>query len=107
MLGITKLKAGILLLVALFNQGKESAEDGIQPMDAFSFIDELAQAPGILASKDEMLAELNDLDPAERQEIISAVAEKLNVDDVKAESIVLKAMDVAFAGYALTKEIAA
>lgn len=106
-MGIEKLKIGILLIVALFNQGKEAAADGVQPLDAFSFIDELAQMPAVIASKDEMLAELNDLDPAERQDIISAVGAKLNVDDAKAEEITLKAMDVMFAGYSLVKTITA
>jgi NifB/MoaA-like Fe-S oxidoreductase len=107
MLGITKLKAGILLLVAFFNQGKEAAEDGVQTMDLFSFIDEAAQIPGVIASKDEILAELNDLDHSEKQEILDAVAEKLNVENEKAEKIVIAAIDALYGNYALVKAIAA
>jgi len=107
MLGIAKLKAGILLLVAFFNQGKEAAADGITAMDLFSFIDEASQLPGVIASKDEILAELQDLSPEELAEIHAAVAEKLNIDSVKAEGIVLAAIDALYYNYALVKAITA
>lgn len=105
MLGIDKLKAAVLLLVAFFNQGKESAADGVQPLDAFSFIDELAQLPEVIASKDQVMAELNDLSIDERQEIIAAVMDKLNVTEEKAQEIVANAIDAAAANFKLVRSI--
>jgi hypothetical protein len=105
MLGIEKLKATILLFVAVFNQAKEAAADGVQTMDLFSFIDELAQLPEAINNRDQVLAELNDLSVDERQEIIDAVKEKLNVTDEKAGEIVLNAIDTAAASYKLVRSI--
>ena len=99
------MKATILLFVAFFNQAKESAADGFQPLDAFSFIDELAQLPEVIASKDQVLAELNDLSVDERQEIIEAVKQKLNVTDEKAQEIVANAIDTAAATFKLVRSI--
>ncbi len=107
MLGIEKLKAGILLAVAFANQAHEAAADGFKPADIFSFIDEAMQVQGVLASADEMKAELNDLDLNERGEIIAAVAEKLDVGNEKAEAVTLAGLDWLAATQNLIKNIAA
>lgn len=99
MLGTDKLKVAVKLGVALFNQAKESTADGFQVMDIFSFVDELAQLPEVIKSAADMKAELDDLDMAERQEILNIVKESLNVDDEKAEAVVIAALDLVFALY--------
>jgi hypothetical protein len=99
MLGTDKLKVAVKLGVALFNQAKESTADGFQVMDVFSFVDELAQLPEVIKSAEDMRAELNDLDMAERQEILALVKEQLNVTDERAEEIVVTALDLVFALY--------
>lgn len=99
MLGTEKLKSAVKLGVALFNQAKTSTADGFQVMDVFSFVDELSQLPEVIKSASEMKAELNDLDMAERQEILELVKGSLDVTDEKAQEIVTAALDLVFAIY--------
>lgn len=99
MLGTEKLKVAVKLGVALFNQAKESTKDGFQVMDVFSFVDELSQLPEVIKSAAEMKAEMNDLDMAERQEILELVKGSLDVTDEKAQEIVTAALDLIFAIY--------
>jgi hypothetical protein len=107
MKGIQNLQAAILLAVAFANQIHESASDGFKPADLFDFIDEAMQIQGVVASKDEIVAELNDLSLEERGQIIDAVAQKLNVGNDKAEGVVADAIDWLAASYKLGKSIAA
>lgn len=105
MLGITKLQAFVLLGVALFNQGKEATADGIQISDLFAFVDELIEVQAVSKTLAEVKAELNDLDPAERQQLIEAVKEKLNVENQKAENLVGHALDLLAVIYAGITEL--
>lgn len=106
MLGVEKLKTGVLLVVAFFNQAKEAAKDGFKAQDLFLFIDEAMQVQGVLQSAAEMKAELDDMDTAERQSIMDAVRENLNVEDAKAEAIVLAAFDWLAATYNTLRTVA-
>lgn len=104
-LGIEKLKAAILLAVAFANQAHESFKDGFKAQDLFDFVDELMQVQGVLQTKDEVLAELNDLSLEERGQIIAAVAERLNVGNDVAEGIVADAIDWLAASYKLGRAL--
>lgn len=99
MLGTDKLQSAVKLGIALFNQAKEATGDGFQVMDIFSFVDELTQLPGIINSAEAMKQELNDLDLNERAEILQLVKDGLQIDDAKAEDVVVAILDMIFALY--------
>src|SRR6187402_1763224 len=105
--GITNLQAAVLLAVAFANEAHKAAADGFKPQDLFGFIDEVMQVQGVIATKAEILAEMNDLDLTERGEIITAVAEKLDVGNDKAEAIVADAIDWLAATYAMIANLKA
>lgn len=105
-IGTTKLTAGVMLAVALFNQTKETLEDGsFQPMEAFKFIDELTQLPEVIQSASEMRDEINDLDHAEREELEAKVAKSLNIAREDVAEVVTDAIDWIFGSYKLVSSL--
>lgn len=106
MKGIENLQAAVLLIVAFYNKGKEAVSDGVQPLqDAISLFGEFLQLPEVLEKKDEILAELKDVDSQEILTMATAVQEKLNVSNEKAKRITVKAFSALMHNYSLVEEI--
>jgi chaperonin GroEL (HSP60 family) len=91
-MGIDKLKAAVLLVVAFVNQGKDAFADGFQTMDLFKFLDEAMQVGEVAKTAKEVLAEIKDMDAAERAELVAAVKEALQ-ETKEVESVVEHAIN--------------
>lgn len=104
-LGKDRLQKVVILLVLFFNQAKAVAPGGVQPIEVFQFIDELSQIPETFKNPAEIKAQLDDLDPAETEEIIAEVMKTINVSAEKAKRVVAKALRAASADYDLVTEL--
>jgi hypothetical protein len=94
-LGIEKLKQVVGLVVAFGQKIESTTADGFQVADLFQFIGEFAQIPDVVKSKDEIMAEFNDLDTTERAELTAFVENSLNLKNKKVEGIIEAAFGLA------------
>lgn len=102
-MGIENLKKPLGLAAAFKNQTTEALADGFQTMDIFGYIDELSQLPSVIASAEDMKAELNDLSLEERNELQAYVLSLNVVADENLEAFIADALDWCFATYKLVK----
>lgn len=92
MLGIENLKKLVKFPLDLTKQIAESTSDGWQFTDLFAFVDEIAAVPGIVKSWKDVVGELKDLDPAERQELHAFVVTEFDIPNDKVEVFVENAL---------------
>ncbi len=92
LLGIETLKRAINFAVGLTKQIETSGRDGWDWQDSFQFFDELLLIPGLISSGDELKAEFNDLDDAERADLLTYFKVEFDLEDDKTEAIVENAL---------------
>lgn len=93
MLGIENLKKLIKLALSLTEQISTALADGkITTMELFGFLPELAQIPGVVKSWADISAELKDLTPEERQELLEYINEEFDIPNDQLESFIENAL---------------
>lgn len=97
--GVPRLTASVLALVALLLAFDESAEDGLTPADAFSLAKPLGNVVRTLQHYGEIGVEISDLTPHETEKVISEVlADTEHIDNPGVRAIVRKIL-VALPGH--------
>lgn len=86
--GIENLKKAALVGVNFGKQIETAAEGGFKLVDLFGFMDDFTAIPGIVESKASILAEIKDLDAAERVELGNYVAQTLDLKNDRIEEII-------------------
>lgn len=102
-LGIENLKKLLGFSFSLTKQINESGKDDWQWTDAFSFIDEATQIPGIAKSFKEIMAELGDLSEAEKAELEVYVKTEFDIPDDAVEGMIENSILQAVSLIALVK----
>jgi hypothetical protein len=104
-LGIDNLKKLVKFSLDLSEQVVESTKDGWNWLtDPFSFLDELSQVPGVAKSWPAIKAELADLSPAERTELLEYIKSEFDIPDDKVEIFVENALQQAASLITLVEE---
>lgn len=94
MLGIENLKKVVVAAVHLANKIDEITQDGFQPLgDLVSLLPNLADSIGVIKNGRDAWKEFQDLDDAERDEVLAVVKEEFDIDDDQLEDIVESAFD--------------
>lgn len=104
MYGIDNLKKLIKFALDFTEQIATSTKDGWQWTDSFSFIDEVAQIPGVIKSWDAIRKELGELSDDERKELNDWVAEDFDIEDDRVEAMIEHALQLAINAIALVDE---
>lgn len=91
-LGVNDLKKLVKFPLDLTKQIAESTADGWQFTDLFAFVDELATVPGIVKNWKNAVAELKELDTADRQELYDFVVAEFDIPNEKVEKFVENAL---------------
>jgi len=105
--GIEGLKKLIHFGCSLMKQAFVSGADGWSWKDAFSFIDEAAEIPGVAKTLPEVAKEVADLDATERQEIYDYLVAEFDIPNDRLEAVVEKALGFAINGVGLYEEFKA
>jgi len=88
-LGINNLKKAVRLATSIGNEFQTALADGkFQATEAFGFIDEVAQLPDVINSRNEIAAEAKDIDSAEGQELRQYVRDELHIANEKVEDVI-------------------
>lgn len=88
MAGIEHLKQAALVGINFGKQIETAAEGGFKLIDLLGFVDEFTAIPGIVANKDNIVAEFKDLDAAERAELVTYVEQNLDLKNDRLEEII-------------------
>lgn len=104
-LGVDHLKKAVKFAIDVAKQVEESGKDGWTYMDSFSFIDELSALPGLIKSAGDILAELKQLDPADRAELNTYIQTEFDIADDRLEGIIEDALSLAFGMLGLIQKI--
>lgn len=88
MFGIENLKKAALLAIQFGQQIEQSSKEGFKITDLFSFVDEIAQLPGVIASKDQIVQEFKDLTSEERAELVAYIETTLTLENKKVEELI-------------------
>lgn len=100
MIGIEKIKAAVDLAIRFYKQTAKVLEDGtVKPLELLEFVDEVSEIGTVVESGEQLLAELNDMDLNERNELMEMARTELNMSDEKIENIIVASLDLALAGY--------
>jgi len=102
--GIENLKKLVHFGCAFMRQVFVSGSDGWKWTDAFAFIDEVAEIPGVVKSLPAIKQELADLDIAERKELYDYIVEEFDIPNDRVEMVVEKSLGFAITGVALYEE---
>lgn len=92
MLGTDNLKKLIDLGLSVPKQLSVSLADGFQFTDVFSFSDEVVELVRVVRSWKDVIAELHDLDQAERDELHAYFADKFDLPNDEVEHFVEDAL---------------
>lgn len=103
--GIENLKKAVKFSIDLVRQGIESGADGWQWTDFFSFVDEFSQTPALVKSSKEILAELLDLDEADRAALNAYIQVEFDIPNDKVEAVIEHSLAIAFSIVSLTQEL--
>lgn len=104
-LGTEALKKAVKFGVNLTNQIIVSGSDGFSWTDAFSFVDEISEATGVIKSGKEIIAELKDLTEEEKVELYTYIQAEFDLEDDKVEAIVEDSLNIAFSILSLVEKI--
>ena len=92
--GITNLKKCVRFATSVGNEFQNSLADGkFSGIEAFNFIDEVAQLPEIINNRAEIVAEAKDIDSVEGQELREYVRTELNIANEKVEDVIDSAIN--------------
>jgi hypothetical protein len=95
MYGIENLKKLAHLGLGLGMQISTAFEDGkFTWKDAFGFVDELMEVPGVLKNWNAIKDELEDLDAAEREELHAYIIQEFDIPNDRIEHVVEFALGV-------------
>lgn len=93
MLGTENLKKVLAFALGLGNELAKGFEDGkLSLVEGMGLADNLLAIPGLISARKEILAELKDLDAAERQELFDYVKQEFDLPDDRIEAIVEEAL---------------
>lgn len=91
-LGVDNLKKAIKFGIDLTKQIETAGADGWDWKDPILFLDDLMAIPGIITSGDEIKAEFNDLDEAEKVELLNYFTTNFDLANDKTEAVVESAL---------------
>ena len=103
MAGIQRLKDAVKFGVKLTEGVISKLDDKkLTFIEALGLVPDLVDLPGLIRDSEVLWSELNDIDAAERQELLQYVKDELDVDNDKVEVVVESALTVvsAIAGLA-------
>lgn len=104
MLGIEKLKTALAFALNLTEEIQKAGQDGFTWTDAFGFVDDILKVPGLIASGDQILAELKDLTMEEKEELAAYLAAEFDIPNDRVEAMVEDALKLALTVVALVNQ---
>ncbi len=104
MLGIENLKKAIHLAISLPIQVIESSKKKIKFLAILNFIDEFKELTQLVKERDKVVAEIKDLSPEERTELLEYIKSEFDIPDDKLESFIENAITWAFSFITLVDE---
>ncbi len=107
MLGITNVKKIVKFACDFAKQITESLADGWQWPDAFAFVDEMTQLPGVAKSLSSAAPEIADLDPLERAELVQYLKTEFDIPNDKVEDLIEDAFAFALSIISLVEKFRA
>lgn len=93
-LGIETIKTDVLFLVDTATKVKAAIASKFSYLDDIAILANFSQLPGILAKKDELLAEIKDLTVAEENELIAFIESNLNIPNLRTKAIIFAALEL-------------
>jgi hypothetical protein len=103
MAGIEKLKDAVKFLVDIVESGIDKFKDGIQVEDA-GFVVDLLPIIELIKARQEIGAEIVDLDEGETAELVDYLKEEFNIDNDVAEEFVEAVVDFLYSGYSVVQK---
>jgi hypothetical protein len=95
MAGIENLKKALGLVLHLVDKIDDVTQDGWQWLtDSLALVPTLIEIPGIVKNGKAIWEEVQDLDDAEREELLQFAKEELNLNDDEVEDVVESAFDI-------------
>jgi hypothetical protein len=95
-IGIQNLRELLSFIIAVICAAADAAADGkIQVSDLFKFFSALKKAPAALKGLNEMKAEIEDITPAEKEELCLQLAKELDLDNDVIEAYIEQALSLA------------
>lgn len=91
-MGIENLKSMLFFVLALTMDVFKSQEDGFQPKDIWAVAPRLMQIPAIVATKEEIKKEIDDLDEAEALDLKQYIATTFDIPNDKVEFFIEKGL---------------
>jgi hypothetical protein len=104
MLGIDNLKKIVKFACDFTKQISSSLSDGWQWTDAFAFVDEMAQVPGVAKSLNQAAAEIADLTSVERDELLAYLEAEFDIPNDKVEDFVEDAIAFSISAISLVEK---
>ncbi len=104
MYGIENLKKIVKVACDFTKQAASSLMDGWQWTDFFAFVDEMAAIPGAVKSLPEVMQEIKDLQPEERDQLYAYLVEQFDIPNDKVEAFVEDAIAWAISTVSLVEK---
>lgn len=97
MLGIEELKKVLAALVAVGMKVEQVTEDGFQVLsDSLALLPNVMDLVLVIKDGKDAWMQFNDLDDAERDEVLTFIKDKFDLDDDEVEDVVETGLDLIF-----------